>query len=464
LPNATTPPFTERVVVIGGGAAGTLTAAHILRAAGPEPIEVSLLDRGDSFGPGVAYATASPLHLLNVPACRMGGIAGRPEHFLEWLRGRGEEVDPAAFVARGLFGSYLVDLLEAAAREADRARLVRRRGDAVGVSRTSAAGAPLAVELDTGERLEADHVVLAVGPLPGPAPFPVPPDLPSSAFVADPWAPGALPSAGGDSILIVGTGLSMVDVALSLAGGSDRPSLRAVSRHGLLPRIHRSGLTRLDCFREPPTDGGLDSLLAAFFADVTRAGETGGDWRDVIDSMRPFAPGLWRQLRVAEKRRFLTTMHRPWDVHRFRMAPQIATRLDDLRREGRLRVGAGTVRELVAVGERVEAVIETADGRRESLIVDRIVNCAGAGTDISRQAPPPIAGMLADGIARPDPLGLGLDVDPEGALVDSAGRSSTRIHVVGALRLGVDWETIGVTEIRDQAAAVARRVVASGRA
>ena len=449
-------------MVIGGGAAGTLAAVHLLRAAGSEPVEVLLLDRAGSFGPGVAYATASPLHLLNVPACRMGGIAGRPEHFLEWLRDGGEEVDPAAFVARGRFGSYLVDLLEAAAREAGRARLVRRRGDAVGLPRTPGAGRPLAVELATGERLEADHVVLAVGPLPGSAPFPVPPDLPAGAFVADPWAPGALASAGGDSILIVGTGLSMVDVALSLADGPARPSVRAVSRHGLLLRPHRSGLTRLDRFRRPATDGGLDSLLAAFFAEVTRAGAVGGDWRDVMDSMRPLGPALWRQLRVAEKQRFLATLHRVWDVHRFRMAPQIAAGVGRLRDEGRLRIEAAVVGGMAAREGRVEVEIE-GDGGRETLVVDRVVNCAGAGTDISRQAPPPIAAMLADGTARPDPLGLGLDVDPEGALIDAAGRPSARIHVVGALRLGVDWETIGVTEIRDQAAAVARRIVASGR-
>ncbi|MBS1879426.1 MAG: FAD/NAD(P)-binding protein [Actinobacteria bacterium] len=453
-----------RVAILGGGAAGTLAAVHLLREPAAAPLEITLVDRAGSFGPGVAYATASPLHLLNVPAGRMGGISGQPDHFLRWLRGRGEEDEAGSFLSRGTYGAYLADLLDAAEAAAGGARLLRRRGEAVAVRRTPDAPSPLAVELGAGERLAADHVVLALGPLPGAPPFPVPPDLPPGAYVADPWAEGALaPPRRGESVLIVGSGLTMVDVALALAAAPAPPSIRAISRHGLLPRDHGPGLTRLDCFRAPPGAAGLDSLIAVFFAEMTRAAAIGGDWRDVVDSMRPAVPALWRRLGVADRRRFLSTLHRLWDVHRFRMAPAVAARVEELRREGQLEVGAGTVRSLARRGDRVEVVIEAGDGDETvALLIDRVINCSGAGTDVSGGAPPLLAALLADGLAAADPLGLGLEVDPDGAALDPSGRPSAPIHVVGALRLGVEWEAIGVTEIRDHAAAVARRIAAAG--
>jgi uncharacterized NAD(P)/FAD-binding protein YdhS len=70
--------------------------------------------------------------------------------------------------------------------------------------------------------------------------------------------------------------------------------------------------------------------------------------------------------------------------------------------------------------------------------------------------------LLAAGRARPDQLGLGLDVDDHGALLDREGLPSERLFAVGSLRRGVEWEAIGITEIRDHSGAVAERIVRTG--
>jgi uncharacterized NAD(P)/FAD-binding protein YdhS len=455
-----------RVIVVGGGAAGTLTAVHLLREARNGAIEVVLIDREGEFGPGVAYGTPDPLHLLNVPAIRMGGIAGHPEHFFDWLERRGAHAGAEAFVSRGLFGEYLRELLDETERDCGPgAQLSRLAGEVVSVAEPEGLGSRLRVELADGERIEADRLVLALGHLRGGDPIPVPEELRANGvYVSDPWAAEALdPVRGDDSVLIVGTGLTMVDVSLSLGRDPRGPSLLAVSRHGLVPKRHRHDLTRIQKFPVPVESGELEPVVLAVLEQIGRVAQQGGDWRDVFDSMRSSTPAIWRGLRVEEKQRFLVHLQRFWDVHRFRMAPQVADRFEDLRGRGRVRVDAGSIVSFEPRGHGTRVSLRAAgqDGLR-TVEVDRVINCTGAGVDLLRQAPPLIASLIGSGRARPDELGIGLDVDPRGSLRDSAGRPSDRIHVVGGLRKGVEWEAIGVTEIRDHAAVVARRVFAAG--
>jgi uncharacterized NAD(P)/FAD-binding protein YdhS len=286
----------------------------------------------------------------------------------------------------------------------------------------------------------------------------------SGVYVADPWVDGALDEARRDGqVLIVGTGLTMVDVALSLGEVEDGPRVRAVSRHGLVPRRHRRDLTNLRRFHIPTEDGRLDPMVAAIFGQICRVSQQGDDWRDVIDSMRPVTPQLWKALRTEEKQRFLREFQRLWDVHRFRMAPEVADRFDALAGAGRLVTEAGAIVSLEPYGDRVRVFLRTPGSHDlDTVEVDRVINCSGAGYDLRRQAPPILAGLLAAGRARPDELGLGLDVDDDGALLDAEGVAAGRLFAIGALRKGVEWEAIGITEIRDHSGAVARRLVAAG--
>jgi uncharacterized NAD(P)/FAD-binding protein YdhS len=453
----------QRVAIVGGGAAGALAAIHLLREPQPRsPLEIELIDRTGEFGAGVAYGTRDPLHLLNVPAARMGAIAGRPEHFHRWLAGRGEAVAEEAFMPRDLYATYLRDLLASAERGAQGDQLRRRRGEVISVVEREEG---VAIALAAGDELTVDRVVLALGPLQAGDPVEIPAALRDcSRYVGDPWAAGALESlAERERILIVGTGLTMVDVAISLAGRPGGPTVRAVSRHGLLPRRHRRDLTRVRPFALPIGDGGLDAIVGAVMVQICHATQRGEDWRDVIDSMRSTTPKIWKSLPLDEKRRFLTELHRLWDVHRFRIAPDVADRFERLESEGRVSCGAGSIISLESDRDGVQALLRTPGSEEgERIRVDAVVNCAGAGCDLLRQAPPLLAGLLAADRVRPDELGFGLDIDEDGAVLNAAGAPSQRIFAIGELRKGVEWEAIGITEIRDHSLAVARRITAEG--
>jgi uncharacterized NAD(P)/FAD-binding protein YdhS len=459
--------MTTRVAIVGGGAAGALVAIHLLREHRENVgLVIDLIDRDGSFGAGIAYGTEDPLHLLNVPAVRMGGIAGRPEHFHEWLAERGEAVAEEAFLPRGLYATYLRDLLARGERTARDARLRRVRGEVTAVAVRPGVAEPVVdLTLADGGRIEADRVVLAPGPLRAGDPITVPAELKESGvWISDPWAPGALKEARrARSVLVVGTGLSMVDVALTLGEAQGGPRVLAVSRHGLVPRRHRRDLTNVRRFHVPTEMGTIEPMLAAFVAQVGRVSRQGDDWRDVIDSMRPATPQLWKALTREQKECFLADFQRFWDVHRFRMAPEVADRYEALVAAGRLRTGAASIVSLEPHGRGARVFLRTPGAHDlDAVEVDRILDCSGAGYDLRRQAPPVLAGLLASGRARPDELGLGLDVDDGGALLDAEGLPSDRLFTVGALRKGVEWEAIGITEIRDHAGLIARKIVRTG--
>ena len=238
-----------RVAIVGAGAAGALVAVHLLRA-GVGPL--ALVDPGDRVGRGVAYSTPFGAHLLNVEARVLGGLAGRPEHFAEWLVRDGADVSPRAFVSRGTYGDYLVELLATAVAEAPAGALDRLRAEVVGLA---ASGTGYTVTMDDGSAIHASQIVLATGP-------PPPPDVPlrdgawpraHPRYVRNPWAPRALEAIPADGdVLLVGTGPTTIDVALELA--ETRPGVRmtAVSRHGLLPAVHRRSGARAVTYRLLP--------------------------------------------------------------------------------------------------------------------------------------------------------------------------------------------------------------------
>ena len=269
-------------------------------------------------------------------------------------------------------------------------------------------------------------------------------------YVADPWRPGALDRVPTDGpILLLGTGLTAVDVALTLQGrGVD---LIAMSRRGLMPLAHVE--PRPDRAPPPPPSPSppppppIGGGLAPLMRYVRRACASGSDWRATVDGLRPTANDIWRGLSAQSRERFMRHAARHWEVHRHRMAPPVAATVAGLIAAGQLRVTAGRV----SAADPVEGgVAVTVDGDRSR--VAAIVNCTGPAGILRH---PLMTDLLADGAARGEPLGLGLDVDPAGRLVDAVGRPWPDVHVVGPGRRGHLWETTAVPEIRVQAEALA---------
>jgi uncharacterized NAD(P)/FAD-binding protein YdhS len=454
----------QTVAVVGGGCAGVLVTRELLRCSDDNPV----LIEPDTLGGGPAYGAAQPWHLLNSRAGAMSADADDPQQFVRWARAHGIPAGPDDFLLRRDFGRYLRAALASTVAAAP-GRLTHHRSRVAAIRPD---GAGCAVELDDGSTVRADHAVLALGSPGGGRPPAVPAALDRHrGYVGDPWRAGALDGVpAGAPVLLIGTGLTAVDVALSLTAGGRGARLTAVSRRGQVPQAHIAATPACSspAVPPPPIDGchSLRDLVRTVRASTVRASairastvraDTGqadigqaGDWRTVVDGLRPYLDGIWSGLAPGEQEAFLRHLARYWESHRHRMAPSVAARVAALRADGVLRVLAGGIRSVTAAaGGGFDVVL----GGGEPQWFAAVVNCAGPGR-LPASAGPLVDGLLTAGLARVGPHGLGLDIDGAGRLIGRDGTVRPRLWVVGPLRRGVRWETTAVPEIRAQAVQV----------
>lgn len=452
------------VVIVGGGASGTLTATHLLRTLAETRLRARLvlIDRYGRHGVGQAYSTTDPAHLLNSVAASMSALADDPDHLLRWCRRQGSAVAPGTLLPRGFYGRYLRATLADAERAARGTASLTRLTRAVETITHPGLRRSLRLHLSHGGRLDADAVVLATGNL---APTAGPWSGAADRHVADPWAPGALARIGGGDVLVIGTGLTMLDVATTLTGGDPDRVVYALSRHGLLPVRHRRPRTpgatsaTLD---EMLKNGALGNDDPIRLSELVRAVRTAvraeaGDWPAVIESLRPRIPDLWTRLPLGERHRFLTRVARYWEIHRHQAPAATIDRIAALRANGRLCVIRGRLLSAERCPDGLRVLVECGGDRRE-LRIGWLVSATGPGADITATGDPLITALLADGLARPDPLRLGIDADAGGAMLDADGRSRAPLFTLGPPLRGVRYETTAIPEIRAQAAALARRL------
>ena len=437
------------IAIVGAGFSGTLLALHLLRRC-PATTKLVLIERNSQFGRGLAYSTGNPSHILNVPAARMSAFHDQPEHFVTWLTNQPEAASsgPQSFAPRQLFGAYIRGLLNEEIKRSGKERLELVRGDVTGLDRT---GSPLVLTLDRDRLIKADFAVLAVGNFP-PEPVPVacPGFYDSPFYRSDPWAADALAGLDPDApVLLLGTGLTMVDATISLLDQGHRGAIVALSRRGLAPRRHASVPT--PAMQHEPFPTSINALTRFMRRETRRATEAGSGWQPIIDELRPFTVDVWQAMTLRDRARFLRHVRPWWDVHRHRMAGEVADRIEAAWNSGQLRIIAGRVRDY-AIKDGYADVIYRPRGqdRLQTFEAARVVNCIGLGADYDRIPDPLIRSLLGDGIIRPDPLRLGLDVTANCALLHKDGSISRRLFAVGPVTKGTFWEMVAVPDIRRQ--------------
>ncbi len=441
-----TPRLSFDVAIVGGGASGTLLAIQLLRRAPPN-WRVLLVDRSGDFARGIAYRTEEASHLLNIPAARMSALADEEGHFLDWLRKRDASAGPDTYAVRRLYGDYLEGLLSASEHEAATGVVLERRQAEVRDVEEVEGGVQL--HFGSGADALARCAVLALG-------NPPPPPLavsrgPLSGLWQSPWPTSAAWPPPEASVLLVGAGLTAIDWVLALAAHGHQGPLHVLSRHGLLPNAHPTVSPTPLALKDLPR-GRIRPLMRAVRAAAAQAS---GDWQPVVDALRPVSQDIWQSLGDAERRRFSRHVRTHWEVHRHRLAPAVAARVDVLRASGQLQVHAGRLLSLVATDSKLEARLQPrGTGREERLTVDLAINCTGPAGH-SANADPLVSALLRKGMARPGPLGLGLASDPRGALLDGRGRANPRLWTLGPVRRGDAWESTAVPDIRLHAAQLA---------
>jgi uncharacterized NAD(P)/FAD-binding protein YdhS len=445
----------KNLTIIGGGASGTLLAINLLRCSNSGPVTVNLIERRDRVGAGVAFSTDKETHLLNVPAGKMGAFPDDVGDFHRWLKVNGYECSESDFVPRKLFGRYLQDLLHTACDAAGPVKLRLINDEAVDVS----VDRNVRVSLASGEVLETEKLILAFGNF-----LPPHPSVQSLAFASSeryfhsPWANDMYASIRpDDSVFIIGTGLSMTDVALHLESLGHRGKITALSTRGLLPATHRLGFSYPSIHEELRGLHRITEVLKVVRQHAEKAQTNGSDWRAVIDSLRPHTQEIWTSLPHEEKEYFRLHLSRYWDVARHRMPPKAAEKLGRMRLSGQLEIVKGRLRDIKQNGG--FNIRYFSDGVDKQASAGVLINCIGSESNYEKIDVPLIQNLLKRGLIQPDSLRLGLNATPDGHIIGLNDRPSDVMFTLGTALKGILWESTAIPEIRTQARQLASKLL-----
>lgn len=445
------------IVIIGGGFSGAAVAIELLRLA-PNGVRVTLLEPRQSPGAGVAYSTAEPTHRINVPAARMQLAGDEEGAFDHWYRHQPAftvdvqalRPDGSVYPQRGQFGRYVAQrFADAAASSGGRLRHLRDRALAFHQGM---------VTTDGGLQLKADLLVLAISH--------PPPSLPAQAeawrhhpaLIANPWQPGALDAIAPHArVAVMGTGLTMADTVATLDRLGHRGSIVAFSRHGLLSRGNLSGAGAT--WPGDYQQGSLRQRLRQIRLDVAYAAQQGLSWQVVLDAVRQQGQRIWQALSVADRQRFLRHLRHYWDVHRYRVAPQVAEVLEARQRTGSLQVQAARLLSISGEDETLRLTLARRGGGVQTLSVDHLILTTGPAHRALTDSQPFLQDLARRGLIRADALGMGLEVDSRSRAVAEPHVEALPVLVAGPAARGRFGELMGLPQVADHAADVAAQAL-----
>jgi uncharacterized NAD(P)/FAD-binding protein YdhS len=442
------------IAVIGAGFSGTLTAIQLISRL-PADREVILFEQSGEPGPGLAYRSDDTHALLNVPARRMSAYQDDPDHFLRYAQEKlGHKVSGEEFLSRQLYGEYIKSCLAEALAKHQNLKLDFR---AVVDVHSSPSGNVAVLTLKDQTTLVCQRVVLATGNL-------------GSAFASSLWVEHTSPARKSstfdkikpdETVLIIGTGLTMVDSVLELQRRGHRAQVHAVSRNALLPRPYFPA-SPLDSeeFEDLPVTN-VRKALKIFRAVVLEQEAKGGDWRDLFAALRPLTPAFWQDMPSSEKRRFLRHLSAFWEVHRHQTAPEAHAAIQKLIKDNQLVIHKGTIVSVEKKASRLQLSLAARNRAAVSfsLEADHIIDATGPARDITTINQSLIRNLLRRGFLQPDEFRLGALTHHDYRAIQRSGQPNPWLFIVGPMLRAKYFEAIAVPELRLHTSALATRLV-----
>jgi uncharacterized NAD(P)/FAD-binding protein YdhS len=467
------------IAIVGGGYIGSAAAIHLSRSA-RQSLEIVVVEPSEVLGGGIAFSAKDPDHRLNAPTRVHFLYPENTESFTEWHAASGaEEADPESvaadgrvFARRADFGSYISAELDAHRRENPSGSIISHlRDTAVGLSKQDAGWR---LGLSSGAALDASVVLVTPCNFQPAVPAPFGVLAAHRAVYTDPWDLARFSEIAPDAkVLIVGTGLTMADIAVTLLRDGPERRLTAISRRGLFPRPQRNhppsetvwtALSRpIPAFVErhgvPET---ALAVLRAHRADVARLAAQGIEWQVAFDELRDAAYRLWPSLPAAEQQRYFRHLSPWYETHRFRLPPQVGEKLEAYRRDGRLEYRAGFLTAASAedgalrVGFRARG-----QAAEEYELFDAVINCTGPERDPERSGKPFLAQLIGEGFAAASPFGMGLDVDQDCRSLSANGTVMENLLILGPMTRSRFGEINGIPTIAQQIHRVTGEITAA---
>jgi uncharacterized NAD(P)/FAD-binding protein YdhS len=456
------------ILIVGGGLSGAMLAAQLLRLPGKRSLLV--IEPRAELGRGEAYSAVELGHTLNGNAARMSVDPDNADDLTQWLTeyiaGGGwpesdEQHVPVSelFPPRGIFGLYVQQrLAEAQALGALNGSTVEHvRAEVVDLQTLDDS---VRLSLSDGQRLQGAYAVLATGMFPA-ARTPQTESSGLNAAALDPWDVAAMRELDPQStVLIIGSGLTMVDAVVSLEQAGHRGPIEVFSRHGLLPHVRRQPPAWADFLAEDHSIRTPRQLVRELRRHCRDAIAQAVDWQAPLDTVRAHIGRLWSQATDGQRRQFVRHVRPWWESHHHRSPPLSAQLVARLHGEGRLRIQAASFKGLELASGGVSIRIRRR-GEAQTVVVSgaALINSSGIEYDWRRVARPLPQQLLARGLVRPGPLALGIAAAVDGAVLCGDGQVARRLFAMGPPLRGMWWESTAVTDVASQATALALRLV-----
>ncbi|MDE1194117.1 MAG: FAD/NAD(P)-binding protein [Pseudomonas sp.] len=456
------------ILIVGGGLSGTMLAVQLLRLPGKRRIVI--IESRSELGRGEAYSATELGHTLNGNAARMSVDPDDTNDLTQWLTdyiaaGGWPESDeqhvPVAelFPPRGIFGLYVQQrLAEAQAVGAAHGSTVEHVRGEVTDLQSDATGVIITLADDT--RLSGRFAVLATGMFAA-ARTPQRDSNALNAAAVDPWDVEAMRQLDPQGrVLIIGSGLTMVDAVVSLEQAGHRGPIDVFSRHGLLPHVRRQPPTWPDFLGDDHSIRSTRQLVRALREQCEQAIAQGIDWQAPLDTVRVHIPRLWSQATDLQRRQFVRHVRPWWESHHHRSPPPSAQLLDRLVQEGRLQIHAASLQSVEAPQAGQVRISLRYRGEDQPRVESgaALINSTGIQYDWRRVDRALPRNLLARGLIQPGPLALGIGADPGGAVLNAQGQVSDRLFAMGPPLRGMWWESTAVTDVALQAKALAARL------
>lgn len=442
--------MSQTIGIIGAGFSGISVLYELYRS--NADVTVLLFEQRDQFAQGAAYSTPDKNHLLNVAAAKMSALADEPDHFVNWLKATSfDDFTPhddvnGQYVPRFIYGRYVRSLLDDVIADGSKKMNLNIISERV-------------VDIDPGfsikttsQHREADQVVLATGNY---APQCICKDLlslPAGRYIHNPWEYNAIQRLDPNAdVLILGTGLTMVDIIVSLNANGHQGKITALSRRGLLPQAHKVH-GAVEAFMDK---GNLPTTALELMRIVHRKGKDlmakGVDWRAVIDSLRPLNSLIWQNFPLKEKHRFMRHVRPYWDVLRHRIAPEIAAIIQAGLDKGQLLTMAGRLKSVASDADKVNCIIKPR-GKSEfsSFEVDVVINAVGPSGNLKAIGDELLTNLVEKGLLTQDPSHLGPKIFDKN---QSGSGNNCFLH--GPMTKAKYWEMIAVPDIKKQSESIA---------
>jgi uncharacterized NAD(P)/FAD-binding protein YdhS len=452
------------IAIIGGGYAGTILARKIIEQT--VNVQITIFNSSTEISKGVAYDCNQKSSLLNVPAGKISALPEDVNHFLDWClkhptyKNDSRELIAGAFLPRQLYGAYLNEVWE------ETVKIAKDNNVSLQVLNEKVNHLVVAdnhVNLQTeSSTYQFDKCVLATGnELPGKPKNIESEFLNSDRYYNNPWdvdyhkIDKSLPT------LIIGNGLTMVDIVLNMRDNHYYQKIISISPNGFNILPHRNfGFTYTGALANIEFPISLLELITLFNREMKNLKKFGVSPEPIIDALRPNTQKIWQQFTSDEKAKFMTRVRHLWGVARHRI-PFVS--YDTIMKEQvnqQLNILAGKITSVQENKDGIEVKIWDKRTKREvSVMVGAIINCTGPETNITKSNNVLLNQLYAEGIINQDPLFLGISTNCKNyKTLQKNGAENQNIYAIGSLLKGELWETTAVGDLRVQAKELAQEL------